>query len=328
MILIIGGAGYLGSHVNKLLNESSYETLVLDNLSNGYEELIRWGKFISGDFSDKDILNYIFSEYDIDTVMHFASFLNIGESTTNPKIYYENNVVKTFNLLNSMIENKIDKFIFSSTCAVYGSPLYLPLVEEHPLNPINPYGNTKLVVEKILNDYSDAYNLKYCSLRYFNASGAHEDCDIGELHDPETHLIPLTLDAAIGKRDSICVYGTDYPTKDGTCVRDYIHVQDLADAHLKALEYLSEGDSPNKNVFNLGNGIGFSVREVIEECREVTSSEIISKDVEKRPGDPPILIGSYKKANEILSWEPKHSSLNNIIKTAWNWHKKINKKIL
>lgn len=322
MILIIGGAGYIGAHVNKLLNEKGYDTLVLDDLSHGYEDFVKWGELIVGDLGDKNLLDSIFKEYDIKAVMHFAAFINVGESVLNPKKYYKNNVINTYNLLESMIKNKVDKFIFSSTCAVYGEPIKLPLTEDHPLNPINPYGNTKLFVEKMLNDFSNAYNLKYCSLRYFNASGAHKDSDIGELHKPETHLIPLILDVAIGKRDSINIYGSDYETPDGTCIRDYIHVQDLADAHLKSLELLMRNNSENKNIFNLGNGNGFSVKEVIDKCSEITGQKINYTYVEKRVGDPPILIGSFDRAKKILGWNPVHSDLENIINTAWKWHKK------
>jgi len=236
MILIVGGAGYIGSHINKFLHSQGKKTLILDNLSYGHPEFVKWGEFIEGDLSDENLLSQIFEKYPIDAVMHFAAFTYVGESVENPQKYYKNNLENTLNLLNLMKDYHVNKFIFSSTCAVYGEPEKLPLSEDHPLNPVNPYGNTKLMVEKILEDYSKAYDLNYVSLRYFNAAGADPDMEIGEWHNPETHLIPLILDAASGRRESVSIYGTDYPTPDGTCIRDYIHVLDLAQAHYKALE--------------------------------------------------------------------------------------------
>ncbi|MCG2828617.1 UDP-glucose 4-epimerase GalE [Methanothermobacter sp. K4] len=322
MILIVGGAGYIGSHVNKFLSERGYETLILDNLTKGHRESVKWGEFIEGDLGDRIILERIFTRYDIEAVMHFAAFTDVGESVQKPGDYYRNNVTNTMNLLDSMLENGVSRFIFSSTCAVYGNPSSIPITEEHPLNPISPYGRSKLMVEEILRDYSDAYGLSYVSLRYFNAAGADPDGEIGELHEPETHLIPIVLDAAMGLRDSVRIFGTDYPTPDGTCIRDYIHVMDLADAHWRALEYL-EGE--RSGVFNLGNGNGFSVREVIETCREVTGASIRVVEDERRPGDPPELVGSSKMAREILGWKPAFTELEEIIKTAWNWHRTARK---
>jgi UDP-glucose 4-epimerase len=255
--------------------------------------------------------------------MHFAAFTYVGESVEDPQKYYMNNVKNTLNLLQVMLEENVKRFVFSSTCATYGNPVEIPITENHPQNPINPYGRGKLIVEQILKDYSDAYGLKYASLRYFNAAGADPDCEIGELHDPETHLIPLVLDAASAKREDIKIFGTDYDTPDGTCIRDYIHVTDLADAHILALEYLNRGG--NSDVFNLGNGSGFSVKEVIETARKITGKQIKEIEVERRPGDPPILIGSSKKAMEILKWKPKYHDLSQIIETAWKWHETIAK---
>lgn len=321
MILVVGGAGYIGSHVNKVLHENGEETLVLDNLSYGHEEFVKWGKFVKGDLSNTELLTNIFEKYSIDAVMHFAAFAYVGESVEDPQKYYVNNLKNTLDLLAVMKEFNVNKFIFSSTCAVYGEPQKLPLSEDHPLNPMSPYGNSKLMVEKILEDYSQAYNLSYVSLRYFNAAGADPSSEIGEWHNPETHLIPLVLDAASGRRESVSIYGTNYPTPDGTCIRDYIHVLDLAQAHYKALKYLNEKNE--SQVFNLGNGNGFSVKEVIQTCQEVTGNRIKVIEDEPRPGDPPILVGSSKKALELLGWNPQWTDLHDIISTAWNWYQKL-----
>ena len=326
MILIVGGAGYIGSHVNKLLTEKNYETIVLDNLSCGHKESVKWGKFCQVDLADVDKLDEVFTNYDIEAVMHFSSFIEVGESVQNPEKYYTNNVVNTMNLLNVMKKHDVKKFIFSSTCATYGIPQKIPLVEDHPQNPINPYGWTKLMVERILKDYDAAYGLKSVILRYFNASGADESGEIGEAHDPESHLIPLILDAAIQKRDNIKIFGTDYDTPDGTCIRDYIHVTDLADAHLLALKYLEKENTSNE--FNLGNGRGFSVREVIESVKKVTGRTFNVVETQRREGDPAILIGSSQKAQELLGWNPQHAEIDKIVETAWNWHKKLNKEYL
>ncbi|MDO8870337.1 MAG: UDP-glucose 4-epimerase GalE [Methanobacteriaceae archaeon] len=321
MILVVGGAGYIGSHVNKVLHENGEETLVLDNLSYGHEEFVKWGKFVKGDLSNTELLTNIFEKYTIDAVMHFAAFTYVGESVEDPQKYYVNNLKNTLDLLDVMKEFNVNKFIFSSTCAVYGEPQKLPLSEDHPLNPMSPYGNSKLMVEKILEDYSKAYDLNYVSLRYFNAAGADPSSEIGEWHNPETHLIPLVLDAASGRRESVSIYGTDYPTPDGTCIRDYIHVLDLAQAHYKALKYLNEKNK--SQVFNLGNGNGFSVKEVIQACQEVTGNQIKVIEDELRPGDPPILVGSSKKAYEVLGWNPQWTDLHDIISTAWDWYQKL-----
>lgn len=321
MILITGGAGYIGSHVNKELYKKGYETVVLDNLIYGHREFVKWGEFILGDLEDTNLLRLVFRKYPIKAVMHFAAFAYVGESVKDPQKYYLNNVKNTLSLLQVMLEHGVEYFIFSSTCATYGIPSEIPIPEDHSQNPINPYGKSKLMIEKILEDYSKAYGLKYVSLRYFNAAGADPDCEIGEWHEPETHLIPLVLDVAIGKSEAIKIFGTDYPTPDGTCVRDYIHVTDLANAHILALEYLfKEGKS---DVFNLGNGNGFSVKQVIQAAEDITKRKINSIEWERRPGDPPVLVGSSEKAKRVLRWEPRYYELSVIIETAWEWHKKL-----
>jgi len=320
MILIVGGAGYIGSHINKKLSQQGYETVVFDNLSFGHTDFVKWGIFHRGDLSDIDNIREVFKKYPIDAVMHFAAFTYVGESVKDPQKYYLNNLRNTLNLLQVMLEEEVKYFVFSSTCATYGNPEEIPITESHPQNPINPYGKAKLMVEQVLADYSQAYDLNYVSLRYFNAAGADPDVEIGELHEPETHLIPLILDAATDRRGNIQIFGTDYPTPDGTCIRDYIHVMDLADAHIKALEYLQSGGE--SEVFNLGNGQGFSVREVIETARKVTGRKIEVEEVDRRPGDPPVLVGSSDKAREILDWNPQYHDLSLIIETAWKWHQK------
>lgn len=322
MILIVGGAGYIGSHINKLLNQKGRETLVLDNLLNGNRDCVKWGTFKYLDLKDLASLERLFQNYPIHAVMHFAAYTDVGESVINPQKYYRNNVNNTLNLLQAMLKYDIKYFIFSSTCATYGEPMQIPLTENHPLKPINPYGKSKYMVEQILEDYSNAYNFNYVSLRYFNAAGADPQTEIGEMHQPETHLIPLILDVALGKRESIKIYGTDYNTPDGTCIRDYIHVMDLAEAHLMALEYLEK--SGNSQVFNLGNGKGFSVREVIETVEKVTGKDIKTVEADRRPGDAPILVGSSEKASKILGWQPKYKELEYIVETAWKWHQKLN----
>jgi len=321
-ILILGGAGYIGSHVNKELSKKGYYTLVFDNLVNGHKEFIKWGDFIQGDLENIEELRSLFKKHSIKAVMHFAGFAYVGESVVDPQKYYLNNLQSTLNILQVMLENNIKYIIFSSSCATYGNPLKIPIEENHPQNPINPYGQTKLMIEQILKDYSKSYGLKYVSLRYFNAAGADIDCEIGEWHEPETHLIPIALDTAIGKREGVKIFGTDYDTKDGTCIRDYIHVTDLADAHILALEYLMDGGE--SEIFNLGNGNGFSVKEVIEKVMKITGHNIKIYPEKRRVGDPPVLIGSSKKAREILLWTPKYDNIEYIIETAWSWHKRLN----
>lgn len=324
MILVVGGAGYIGSHTNKELSKRGYETVVFDNLVYGHKESVKWGTFVEGDLSNIDDIKKVFERYPIKAVIHFAAYAYVGESVIDPKKYYQNNVTNTLNLLSVMLDYKVDKIIFSSTCATYGHPLEIPITETHIQNPINPYGQTKLVVEKILNDYSNAYGLNSVVLRYFNAAGADIDTEIGEQHDPETHLIPLVLDAAIGKRSHISIFGSDYDTSDGTAVRDYIHVTDLADAHILALNYLEKGNV--SNIFNLGNGQGYSVQDVIDVSKKVTGKDINVIHEERREGDPAILIGSAEKAINELGWKPQYPSLESIIETAWKWHLKVNGK--
>ncbi len=319
-ILVVGGAGYIGSHTNKILSRAGYETLVLDNLSYGHRDFVKWGQLIEGDMADEDLLDSIFTQHDIIAVMHFSAFIAVGESVQKPGLYYDNNVSKTVTLLNKMVRYGVSYFIFSSTCAIMGEPQYLPLDEEHPRNPINPYGWSKYMVEQILKDFELAHGLKSTILRYFNASGADPDCEIGEKHDPETHLIPLILDAAMGLRENITVFGKDYATRDGTCIRDYIHVNDLAQAHLLALDWMIQNQKCNH--FNLGNGEGFSVKEIIEVVEKVTDTKIPVKVGDRREGDAASLIGSSEKARRVLGWKPQLDSIEDIVSTAWNWHRK------
>lgn len=338
MILVTGGAGYIGSHVNKELHKEGYDTVVLDNLSNGYEDAIKWGEFVECDLANLKELDSIFKKFDIEGIMHFAGYISVGESVEFPAKYYKNNYKNTLGLLKIMKDNSVNKFIFSSTAAVYGNPKKTPITENHPLNPINPYGKSKLMVELTLERESklESSEFKYSALRYFNASGADVDGEIGERHNPETHLIPLILEVANGKRDSIAIFGDDYDTPDGTCIRDYIHVTDLAQAHIKAFEYLDNdeyldsdkylGNDSNtaNNVFNIGNGNGFSVKEVVDVCENITGTEIKRKILPRRDGDPAILIADSKRAKDILKWSPEFSEIEKIVETAWNWHKKQN----
>ncbi len=319
-VLVTGGAGYIGSHAVRELKKAGYEVVVFDNLIYGHRELVQGERLIVGELSDMALLREVFAEHRFEAVMHFAAFAYVGESVENPAKYYRNNVAATLNLLDAMREAKVNYFIFSSTCATYGEPKEVPIPESHPQQPINPYGASKLMVERILQDYSKAFELKYVALRYFNAAGADESGEIGEDHNPEMHLIPLVLDAALGRRKHITIYGTDYDTPDGTCIRDYIHVTDLAHAHILGLKYLEQGGA--SDVFNLGNGNGFSVREVIETAKRVTGRNIPIVEGTRRPGDPAKLIGSAEKAKHVLGWKPKFDQLETIIATAWKWHQK------
>ncbi|MBM4350128.1 MAG: UDP-glucose 4-epimerase GalE [Deltaproteobacteria bacterium] len=323
MILIVGGAGYIGSHVNKLLTKKGFETVIFDNLSRGHRGFVKWGELFEGDLLNIDQLRSCFENRRIEAVMHFSAFALVEESVLQPETYYRNNVIGTLNLLQVMREFGVKHFIFSSTCATYGHPEKIPIPEDHPQNPINPYGWTKLLVEQVLKDYDRAYGLKHINLRYFNAAGADPEGDIGELHQPETHLIPLVIEAAMGLRQEIRIFGTDYPTRDGTCIRDYIHVMDLADTHIRALQYLM--DKNRSDSFNLGNGNGHSVREVIEAVRKVSQKDFKVVEAGRREGDPPVLISSSKKAIETLKWKPQYEDLETIIETAWQWH---NQKLL
>ena len=322
-ILVVGGAGYVGSHMIKRFQSTDHQIEVLDNLSTGFEENSQNYKLHICDLSNKDEVHKILKNNKYDIIMHFASSINVGESYDHPIKYYENNVINTLNLLECMIDLKILNFIFSSTAAVYGEPESTPIKEEQTLSPVNPYGHTKAVVENILNNYDKAYGLKYISLRYFNACGAHIDGTIGEKHNPETHLIPLILQAASGRRNNFKIYGDDYNTKDGTCVRDYIHVMDIAEAHLLSLEKLFQ--TQKSEVFNIGNKQGYSVREIINVAEELTKIQIPYEISLRRKGDPAELIADNKKIIEKLNWSAKHSDLKTIINTAWEWEKKLSK---
>lgn len=319
-ILICGGAGYIGSHINKMLSEKGYETIVYDSLIYGHQEAVKWGTFIQGDLEDERALEQVFSENEISAVFHFAAFAYVGESVKDPEKYYFNNVSNTLKLLRVMKKYSCNKIIFSSTCATYGEPEQIPITEDMPQNPINPYGTSKLMVERIFRDYERAYGLQFVVLRYFNAAGASPEGCIGESHTPETHLIPLVLDAASGKRKDIKVFGTDYETPDGSCVRDYIHVTDLASAHYLALQYLENGGK--SDFFNLGNEKGTSVLEVIEAVRKITGREFQVTLADRRPGDPAKLVGSSRKAQKILGWTPIYGETQTIVEHAWRWHQK------
>ena len=320
MILIVGGAGYIGSEINKELNVNGYKTVILDSLVSGHKEAVKWGEFVQGDLANIEDIRGVFKKYPIEAVFNFAAFIEVGESVKDPQKYYFNNLVNTLNLLKVMKEFEVNKIIFSSTAATFGEPKYTPIDEKHPQWPINPYGWTKLMIERVFADYDVAYGLRYVALRYFNACGANEEADIGENHNPESHLIPLVLDAAIGKRENIKIFGTDYPTPDGTCVRDYIHVVDLASAHLLALKHLLGGGESKQ--YNLGNGKGFSVREVIAAVKKITGKEFVVVEDARRPGDPPVLVASSEKIKKELDWSPKYTDIETIVATSWKWHQK------
>lgn len=319
-ILVCGGAGYIGSHVNKELNRQGYDTIVFDNLVYGHREAVKWGKFIKGDLSEIRDIETVFMNYKIDAVFHFAAYAYVEESVNDPEKYYYNNVANTLNLLNVMKKYGCKRIIFSSTCATYGEPEQIPITEDMPQNPINPYGATKLMIERIFKDYHNAYGLDYVVLRYFNAAGADPDGEIGESHDPETHIIPLVLDAASGLKSDVEVFGTDYDTEDGTCIRDYIHVFDLATAHLLALHYLEKGGE--SDFFNLGNEEGTSVLNVIDSVKRITGKDFKVNYVDRRSGDPAVLIGSSRKAKDILGWQPLYTDIDKIVEHAWKWHEK------
>lgn len=320
-ILVLGGAGYIGSHTVYALIKKDYDVIVIDNLETGHIEAIPESvKFYQGDIRDFNFLNDVFKKEKIDAVIHFAANSLVKESMENPLKYYDNNVNGTKVLLQAMVENNIKKIVFSSSAATYGEPQNIPITETDATNPKNTYGETKLTMEKMFKWTDIAHDIKYIALRYFNACGADSSANLGEDHLCETHLIPLILQVPLKKREHIYIYGDDYPTKDGTCIRDYIHVTDLANAHILALEYLLKGNE--SNIFNLGNGFGFSVKDVIEEARKVTGHPIPAIISERRSGDPAVLIASSKKAKEILGWNPQYENLHDIIQSAWNWHKK------
>jgi len=317
-VLVTGGAGYIGSHACKTLSRNGYIPVAFDNMVYGHREAVRWGPLEEGDILDRQRLDAVMKQYRPAAVMHFAAFAYVGESVKDPGKYYRNSVAGTVNLLESTRDHGISRFIFSSTCATYGTPEFNPIPESHTQNPINPYGASKLMIERVLKDFDMAHGLRSISLRYFNAAGADPEGKIGEDHDPETHLIPLVLDAATGRRSSITVFGDDYDTPDGTCIRDYIHVSDLADAHLLALQSLENGSQTT--VYNLGNGLGFSVKQVIETVERVTGRKVPVEIGVRRRGDPPQLVGDARRAIDALSWKPSYASLDDIIATAWKWH--------
>jgi UDP-glucose-4-epimerase GalE len=319
-ILITGGAGYVGSHCAKALAAAGHEGVVFDNLLFGHRELVRWGPLIEGDIRNAAALDAVFSTYRFDAVIHFAALAYVGESVTAPGRYYDVNVNGTRTLLDAMVRASVHSIVFSSSCAIYGEPDALPISERMVPNPINPYGFTKLVCERIMDDFGRAHGVKSARLRYFNAAGADPTAEIGEDHDPETHLIPLVLDAAAGRKPDVTVFGTDYPTPDGTAVRDYVHVSDLADAHVLALQHLL--DNRETIAVNLGTGQGASVRQVIDTARRITGREIVTRDALRRAGDPPVLVADPKRAGEVLGWAPRHADLAAIITDAWRWHSK------
>ncbi len=319
-ILICGGAGYIGSHCVYDLIEKGEKVVVIDNLQTGHIDAVhKEAIFYEGDIRNIQFLNNIFSKHDIEAVIHFAANSLVGESMKYPLKYFDNNVHGTEVLLKSMVENNVNKIVFSSSAAVYGEPKNIPIKESDETSPTNPYGETKLAMEKMMKWVDKAHDIKYVSLRYFNVAGAHPNGIIGEDHNPETHLIPLVLQVPLNKREKIFIYGNDYDTKDGTCVRDYIHVKDLINAHLLAVEYLREGNE--SNIFNLGNGQGFTVNEIVETAEEVVGTSINKEIVSRRAGDPDILVASSEKARNILGWEPKYTEIKDIISSAWKFHK-------
>ena len=316
-ILVTGGAGYIGSHTCKALAAAGFMPVAYDNLVFGHEWAVKWGPLARGDILDRGRLEEVFRQYKPSAIVHFAAYAYVGESVEQPAKYYKNNVTGTLTLLEAMRDHGVEQMVYSSTCATYGRPQMIPIPEHHPQNPVNPYGASKLMVEQILADFSAAYGLRSISLRYFNAAGADADGEIGEDHDPETHLIPLVLQTAAGKRPNITIYGTDYDTPDGTCIRDYVHVSDLAEAHVLALKALSSNGSSAS--YNLGTGRGFSVREVIETAHSVTGREIRVQEGPRRPGDPPQLVADATRAKTELGWTPKYADLDQIVKSAWSW---------
>lgn len=318
-LLVLGGAGYIGSHTSLELIKRGHDVIVVDNLVTGYQKAVpEKAIFYNGDIRDIEFLDNLFKKEKIDAVIHFAAYSLVGESVTNPLKYYDNNLYGTKVLLEAMIKNNVNKIVFSSTAATYGEPENIPILESDRTCPTNPYGETKLAMEKMFHWASKAHGLNYVSLRYFNACGADATGQIGEAHNPESHLIPLVLQVPNGKRESVSIYGTDYDTPDGTCIRDYIHVTDLSEAHILAVEYLANGGA--SDIFNLGNGVGYSVREVIETARSVTGHPIPAIEVPRRSGDPARLVASGEKAKKILGWEPKIKQLDEIIASAWKWH--------
>jgi len=319
-ILVAGGAGYIGSHTAKELIKEGFEVVVFDNFSTGKKELLVGGELFEGDLMHKESIKKALGSKNIEAVLHFASLIQVGESYADPRKYYTHNLITSLNLLDAMLEAGVKYFIFSSSAAVYGEPLQNPIPESHPLNPFNPYGQTKFFVEKVIQDYERAYGLRFISLRYFNAAGADPEGDLGELHDPETHLIPNILFFLLGKKKKFEIFGTDFPTKDGTAVRDYIHVTDLAKAHVLSLKKLLK--SPQSEFINLGTNKGYSVLEIINKTEEITGEKVLYTESPRRKGDVPVLLASREKAEKILGWKLYHSNIETIIETAWNWHRK------
>jgi UDP-glucose 4-epimerase len=318
MILLVGGAGYVGSHVNKELNRKGFETVVFDNLICGHRELIKWGEFVQGDLANPGEIEHCFKAFPITAVVHLCAFAYVRESAAQPAKYYRNNVAGTLNLLDAMRAFGVRGFVFSSTCATYGRPEKIPITEDHALRPVSPYGRTKRMVEEILEDYDRAYRFPHVNLRYFNAAGADPEGEVGEWHEPETHLIPLAILAALGRGPAVRILGTDHPTPDGTCIRDYIHVADIAQAHVLALEYLAA--SGKSESFNLGNGAGYSVLAVIKAIEDFSGRKIRVIRKKRHEADPPILVASSNKAERALGWKPRYSDLPTIVETAWRWH--------
>jgi UDP-arabinose 4-epimerase len=317
-VLVTGGAGYIGSHTAKALSQAGHQPVVLDNFSAGHRWAVKWGPLAEGDLADQDFIRHALHEFGIQAVIHFAADVLVGESVANPRKYYWNNVVNSMRLLDAMLGSGLRHIVFSSSCATYGVPTRVPIPEDHPQLPVNPYGETKLAIEKILRDYGPAYGLQWVALRYFNAAGADPEGEIGEDHDPETHLIPIAVQAAQGERPHIEIYGTDYPTPDGTAVRDYIHVADLARAHVRSLEYLVAGGA--STALNLGTGIGHSVREVVAAVGKLCDGRVSVKEGPRRAGDPPALVADAGKTQKVLGWKPEYPELDSIVETAWKWH--------
>ncbi len=317
-VLVTGGAGYIGSHTAKALARAGFEPVVLDNLSEGHRWTVKWGPLVEGDLADRELLDEVMSTYSIEAAIHFAAHADVGESVLHPRKYFRNNTANTLNLLEALVDSGVRHIVFSSTCATYGIPDEVPITEKQRQVPINPYGESKRFAEHALQWFGRAYGVGWMALRYFNAAGADEEGELGEAHDPETHLIPLALRCALGELEHLDLYGTDYPTPDGTAIRDYVHVADLAEAHVLALQYLMAGGK--SCALNLGTGNGFSVREVISAVEDVSGNRVAVRESARRPGDPPILVADARKAWQILEWKPRISTLEKIVETAWQWH--------
>lgn len=319
-VLVTGGAGYIGSHTAKALARAGHEVVVLDNFSGGHRWAVKWGPCVEGDLGDAPLVTQALKTYGIDAVLHFAASIQVGESVRDPKKYFWNNVVNTLRLLDAMLAAGVPHIVFSSSAAVYGNPERVPIPEAHPTRPVNPYGDTKLMMERALQWYGAAYGIRWAALRYFNAAGADPDGELGEEHDPESHLIPLVIRAALGRAPYVEVFGTDYATPDGTAIRDYIHIEDLADAHVKALQYLARGGE--SRALNLGTGKGHTVREVVAAVSKVSGTPVPVRDAPRRAGDPPALVADPGQATSLLGWKPRYAGLSEIVESAWKWHKK------